>query len=112
MILSPGVYSGDFSAEKTLAYLDTALANDKPFFIGYSPLGPHTWADGNLPLTTDIKFQIPEGPPRAAYLFPTAELPRVETWNPDEPLGVSWVKTLPKLVSQVPSVLLTPEPHG
>lgn len=42
---------------------------------------------------------IPAAHPRHQRLFPVEQLPRTESFNPDEPQGVSWVKTLPKLVS-------------
>lgn len=47
----------------------------------------------------NIKMDIPAPHPRHANLFATEQLERKVSFNPDEPQGVSWVKTLPKLVS-------------
>lgn len=46
-----------------------------------------------------LYMDVPKWPERHAHLFPDAQVPRTESFNPDEPLGVSWVKTLPKLNS-------------
>lgn len=42
---------------------------------------------------------IPASAPRHATLFPTQQLPRTDSFNPDTASGVSWVKELPKAVS-------------
>ncbi len=42
-------------------------------------------------------MHIPAPHPPHATLIGTEQLPRSASWNPDEPHGVSWVRTLPKL---------------
>jgi len=37
-----GTYSTDIVGQKSLAHLDTALQNDRPFFVGIAPIGPHS----------------------------------------------------------------------
>lgn len=64
----------------------------------------------DIPLTTGIPHnRLEEGPvtmhipsphPRHANLFASEQVPRSASFNPDEPHGVSWVRTLPKLVSR------------
>jgi N-acetylglucosamine-6-sulfatase len=115
-----GEYSTDLVKDKALDYLDTALDEDRPFFLGIAPIACHScklnrplggtrWTIAD-PLTQPglskidtklehIQADIPASHPRHARLFPTEHLPRTESWNPEEPQGVSWVRTLPRLVS-------------
>jgi hypothetical protein len=119
-----GEYSTDLVKEKALDYLDTALDEDRPFFLGIAPIACHSCKRTQLngpkgytgrPLTQltpsglskidtkleHIQADIPASHPRHARLFPTEQLPRTESWNPEEPQGVSWVRTLPRLVSDM-----------
>lgn len=47
-------------------------------------------------------MDIPASAPRHADRFSKEKIPRTESFNPDEPGGVSWVKHLPKAVSTSP----------
>ncbi|KAK4688406.1 hypothetical protein P7C73_g1707, partial [Tremellales sp. Uapishka_1] len=90
-----GEYSTDLVKAKALDYLETALHENRPFFVGIAPIACHSWmthADGGK-----IQADIPAAHPRHARLFPTEQLPRSESFNPDKPSGVSWVRKLPKL---------------
>jgi N-acetylglucosamine-6-sulfatase len=106
-----GEYSTDLVKDKALDYLDTALDEDRPFFLGIAPIACHScklnrplggtrWTIAD-PLTQPglSKIDTKLEHPRHARLFPTEQLPRTESWNPEEPQGVSWVRTLPRLVS-------------
>lgn len=44
-----------------------------------------------------MTMHIPATHPRHANLFPSEQVARSASFNPDEPHGVSWVRTLPKL---------------
>ncbi|KLT43955.1 putative arylsulfatase precursor [Cutaneotrichosporon oleaginosum] len=93
-----GSYSTDLVGEKSLRHLDTALAADEPFFIGIAPIGPHSYMDSSKrESSARLYMDTPEWPERHAHMFMDAKVPRTENFNPDEPMGVSWVKTLPKL---------------
>lgn len=55
--------------------------------------------DEKMDNNTKMQSHIPPGHPRHATLFSTEQLPRTVSWNPDYTTGVSWVRNLPKLVS-------------
>jgi arylsulfatase A-like enzyme len=98
----PGEYSTDLVRDKSVAYLDDALASDEPFFLGIAPIASHSWIDSTKlkmddPTHHNIRMNIPASHPRHANMFADVQAPRPESWNPDEPQGVSWVRTLPKL---------------
>lgn len=102
MTVHRGEYSTDLVRDKSLAYLDEALGNDIPFFLGIAPIASHSWIDStSLPEVLDpgarIRMDIPAAHPRHANLFAGTQLPRSPSFNPDEAHGVSWVRTLPKL---------------
>ena len=114
-----GQYSTDVLAGKAYAFLDDALAEDKPFFITLAPNAPHsnvkfqeTFFDGNI-----SDHSIVTSPPipaeRHRHLFKGAKIPRTLNFNPDkvskhlsrshsrwltklQASGVSWVSHLPQ----------------
>ncbi|TXT08809.1 hypothetical protein VHUM_02937 [Vanrija humicola] len=93
-------YSTDILARKSIDYLKRALEFDRPFMLTIAPIAPHSWIDSKrLGGGKDFSrgFNIPASAPRHANLFATERAPRHESWNPDEPHGVSWVRQLPKL---------------
>ncbi|GMK57933.1 hypothetical protein CspeluHIS016_0407670 [Cutaneotrichosporon spelunceum] len=93
-------YSNDIVAQKGLAHLDSALASSRPFFVGIAPIGPHSYMNSSLRKSSArLYMDTPLWPIRHNHMFNDAQLPRTESFNPDEPMGVSWVKTLPKLNS-------------
>lgn len=89
-------------SEKALGLLDEAVEGQKPFFLGVAPVAPHaniwapSFAEGKHTDIRDVVFSVPE--PEAKYegLFKDAKVPRTDNFNPDEPSGASWIKTLPK----------------
>ncbi|KAJ9125075.1 hypothetical protein QFC22_000028 [Naganishia vaughanmartiniae] len=97
-IIHPNTYSTDLVKEKALDYLEEASQSDQPFFLTVAPIGPHSWisSDGREPDINHIHMEIPAAAPRHATLFPTEQIPRTESFNPDRAGGVSWVKHLPK----------------
>lgn len=85
-----GQYSTDVVAAKGLAFLDDALATDKPFFLTFAPTAPHSRVDSN-------GGQHPPVPAaRHAGLFNDSIIPRNANFNPDVPSGASWIATLPQ----------------
>ncbi|KAL1405899.1 hypothetical protein Q8F55_007579 [Vanrija albida] len=93
-------YSTDILARKSIDYLKRALEFDRPFFLTIAPIAPHSWIDSkrlSSNATFAPGFNIPASAPRHANLFASEQAPRHESWNPDEPHGVSWVRQLPKL---------------
>lgn len=91
-----GHHSNDVLNEKTIGFLDNALAVDKPFFLVAAPIAPHSnidavgWQSGSTVMTEPIPLD------RHKELFPDEAVPRTPNFNPDTPTGASWVKTLAK----------------
>lgn len=104
-----GQYSTDVMAGKALGFLDEAANARKrtkqPFFIGISPIAPHSNIDPKLVSRPDGKTRAVKGfeatPPipaqRHAHLFPDAVVPRSANFNPDRPSGASWIFKQPKM---------------
>ncbi|KAI1848573.1 hypothetical protein JX265_011573 [Neoarthrinium moseri] len=86
----PGQYSTDLVAERSVEFLDSAIANGKPFFIGVAPIGPHSE-------TIQGKFNPAVPADRHKDLFPGLKVPRAANFNPDKASGGGWIKTLAKL---------------
>lgn len=99
-----GQYSTDIITEKALDYLDEALLEDSPFFVGIAPIGPHSHVPSERKPGAPM-MHIPASHPRHSLLFQTEQYPRDESWNPDQAMGVSWVKDLPKLNATVEAYL-------
>jgi arylsulfatase A-like enzyme len=95
-----GEHTLELLAEKAYGFLDDAVKEEKPFFLTIAPVAPHS----------NVAFNVAEGPiddliaefsppiplERHAHLFKDAKVPRTENFNPKEPSGVNWVKTLPR----------------
>lgn len=95
-----GEHTLELLAKKAYDFLDDAAKEDKPFFLTIAPVAPHS----------NVKFNIAEGPieeliaefsppiplERHAHLFKDAKVPRTENFNPEEPSGVNWVRSLPR----------------
>ncbi|TDZ24828.1 Arylsulfatase [Colletotrichum orbiculare MAFF 240422] len=97
-----GEYSTGVLAGKALGFLDDAVAEDKPFFLGIALIAPHS----NVPSNT-VDEGVPDGkragfatPPipaaRHAHLFPDVVVPRTENFNPDKESGANWVREQPR----------------
>ncbi|KAK7752482.1 hypothetical protein SLS62_005635 [Diatrype stigma] len=105
-----GEYSVDVLAQKTYDFLDDAVSSDRPFFLVASPVAPHGNVEGNLNAVGDlremksapggIRFGAPVAAERHQDLFKDAKIPRTDNFNPDEPSGASWVRTLSKLTQE------------
>lgn len=102
-----GEYSVDVLAQKTYDFLDDAVSSERPFFLVASPVAPHGNVEGNLNAMGDLRetnsapggvhFGAPVAADRHQDLFNDAKIPRTENFNPDEPSGASWIRTLSKL---------------
>ena len=90
-----GQYSTDVLAGKAYAFLDEALAAEKPFFITLAPVAPHSnikfqeiTLNGNI-----FEYPIAASPPipaeRHKDLFKDAFVPRTPNFNPDKVSHVS-----------------------
>ena len=103
-----GEYSVDVLAKKTYDFLDEAVKSGKPFFLGVAPVAPHgnvqavpetaraedVW--GTASSAPKVHFSAPVAAERHKDLFSDARVPRTENFNPDEPSGANWIRTLPK----------------
>ncbi|KAI0018525.1 arylsulfatase precursor [Xylariomycetidae sp. FL0641] len=84
-----GEYSTDLVNERTMEYMDDALSQDAPFFIGVAPIGPHADATGG-------GFSAPIPADRHKDMYPDLKVPRTANFNPDLPSGGGWMSQLPK----------------
>ncbi|KAK6062553.1 Arylsulfatase 3 [Seiridium cupressi] len=97
-----GRHSVEVLTEKALGLLDEAAIAKRPFFLGVAPVAPHAniWAPsfvhGNHTDIRDVVFSVPVPEKKYEGLFKGIKVPRTENFNPDEPSGASWIKTLPK----------------
>lgn len=88
-VIFPNTYSTDLIQNRTLGFIDQAVAQDKPFFLGVAPIAPHS----NL---VDV-FTPPVPADRYKGLFPNATVPRSANFNPKDPSGAAWVTDLKRL---------------
>jgi N-acetylglucosamine-6-sulfatase len=72
----PGNYSTDIVAERSVEYLDIAIAAGKPFFLGVAPIGPHSE-------TINGQFNPAVPANRHKDLYPGLKVPRTSSFNPD-----------------------------
>lgn len=101
-----GEYSVDVLAEKTYGFLDDAVSSGQPFFLGVAPVAPHgnVQADfsamgdlwGTNSAAPSVHFSAPVAADRHKHLFNDAKVPRTDNFNPDEPSGANWIRTLAK----------------
>ncbi|KAL5333997.1 alkaline-phosphatase-like protein [Aspergillus crustosus] len=92
-----GKHTVEVITEKALGFLDDGLAGDRPFFLTVAPVAPHSNVDLHA-LDHESPTVMTEPIPldRHKSLFEDVIIPRTDNFNPDEPSGASWVKTLPK----------------
>ncbi|KAJ3547397.1 hypothetical protein NM208_g1529 [Fusarium decemcellulare] len=97
-----GKYSTDLVAEKSLGFLEDAIAATKPFFLTIAPIAPHVEVNVTIDVL-GLSYTLSNGPPvpaeRHLGLFSNVQVPRTQNFNPDAPSGVSWIADLPKLNS-------------
>jgi arylsulfatase A-like enzyme len=107
-----GQHTMDVLAYKALGFLDDAVKDDKPFFLGVAPVAPHSnvvfrdgWDDWDDPQDVPIADVVNITPPipatRHAKLFQGLKVPRTPNFNPDKPSGVHWVSKLEKLTDEI-----------
>lgn len=89
-----GQYSPDVVAEKAYDFLDEAVVQAKPFFLGIAPIAPHSDVQAGV---RPAVMSAPAYAKRHAHLFKDYKIPRTANFNPDKPSGVGWVSKLPKL---------------
>ncbi|KAL4783611.1 alkaline-phosphatase-like protein [Aspergillus varians] len=81
-------------AEKALGFLEDGLNGDRPFFLTVAPVAPHS----NVELSSPEEVVMTEPVPldRHKSLFKDVRVPRTAHFNPDEPSGVNWIRSLPQ----------------
>ena len=86
-----GKYSPDFTAETAYEFLDLALEDEEnPFFITIAPIAPHCEGIG-------AEADPPQSADRHKHLYKDYKIPRTSNFNPDDPIGVSWVRNMEKM---------------
>ncbi|KAB8218769.1 alkaline-phosphatase-like protein [Aspergillus novoparasiticus] len=95
-----GQYSTDVIKNKSLGFLDEALANpDRPWMLTIAPNAPHS--NGSQDAVTGATwFGEPEYAPRHAQLFKDYKIPRDESFNKIIDGAVGWVADLPTLTEE------------
>ncbi|KAH6659994.1 arylsulfatase precursor [Truncatella angustata] len=89
----PGSYSTDVVANTALEFLDIAAAQDTPFFVGVTPIGPHAEMKPSL----SGEFLLPTPADRHANLFQNISAPRTPSFNKLRSGGASYLASLPEL---------------
>lgn len=95
-------HSVDVLADKALNLLDQAAGSSMPFFLGIAPVAPHaniwspSYKHGNHSDIGDVVFSPPVPAKRHSHLFKGVTVPRTANFNPDQPSGASWIRTLPQ----------------
>ncbi|KPM43228.1 Arylsulfatase [Neonectria ditissima] len=92
----PGEYSTDLIAEKAYGFLDEAVKDRKPFFLGIAPPACHSNVEMEGEGKAGLRFTAPIPAKRHQDLFKNAHVPRTRNFNPDQPSGASWIKYLPR----------------
>ncbi|KAF2008124.1 arylsulfatase-like protein [Amniculicola lignicola CBS 123094] len=95
-----GQHTIDILSEKAYGFLEDAIKEDAPFFLGIAPVAPHSNVafeklDGPIEDPAAV-FSPPIPAKRHEHLFKDVKVPRTENFNPDTPSGVNWIKELPK----------------
>ncbi|KAL7625776.1 hypothetical protein AAE478_004999 [Parahypoxylon ruwenzoriense] len=103
-----GQYGTDVLAEKAYGLLDEGIngleADGKPFFLAVAPIAPHAnvkfLPSSSLVSASDggsfVLFTEPVPAERHKHLFQDAKVPRTANFNPDQPSGANWIRTLPQ----------------
>ncbi|CAK7213426.1 hypothetical protein SBRCBS47491_001792 [Sporothrix bragantina] len=88
-----GQYSPDVTAEKAYGFLEEATQHDEPWFLTIAPIAPH----GDMRQALPFRADMPRYHPRHAHLFKNYKIPRTKNFNPEKPVGVGWIRDLPRL---------------
>ncbi|OAQ93745.1 arylsulfatase [Purpureocillium lilacinum] len=91
---NPGKYSTDLVSDRAVEFLGNAIDAQKPFFLGVTPIGPHS--ETVLGEAGGTKFLAPIPADRHKDLFSCVKVPRGGNFNPDQPGAVSFFD-IPKL---------------
>lgn len=88
-------HTSDLITSKAQGLLDQAITSGKPFFLGVAPIAPHS----NIPADRHAGLPHMTEPipaERHAHLFQDVRVPRTANFNPEEPSGANWVRSLPR----------------
>ncbi|KAH0095274.1 Arylsulphatase, partial [Aureobasidium melanogenum] len=86
-----GEYVTDVLAQKAYGLLDEAVDAKRPFFLMIAPSAPHADIQNN---SGSLTFDAPVSAPRHADLFNDLKVPRTVNFNPKEPSGANWIRSL------------------
>lgn len=86
----PGENAIDVTSRNALEMLNTAVNEEKPFFLTVAPAVPHI---GHKTTTGQPFFPVPQH--KWADAFQNETVPRRPNWNPTRPSGASWLLDLP-----------------
>lgn len=86
-----GEYVTDVLAQKAYGLLDEAVNAKKPFFLMIAPSAPHADIQNN---SGSLTFDAPVSAPRHANLFKDVKVPRTANFNPEQPSGANWIRSL------------------
>jgi arylsulfatase A-like enzyme len=92
-----GEYSTDVLASKAYGLLDDAAATKKPFFLAIAPNAPHSnvaWTGDGTLNGSGYSFSAPVSAERHKHLFKDVKVPRTTNFNPENPSGVNWIRSL------------------
>ncbi|KAJ5619462.1 arylsulfatase [Penicillium lagena] len=92
-----GEYTTDVLAQKANRLLDEAVDAQNPFFLTIAPIAPHSnvFMDGTgLDDNPVFSFSAPISAKRHEHLFKDVQVPRTPSFNPEQPSGANWIKTL------------------
>ncbi|KAF4508829.1 hypothetical protein G6O67_005161 [Ophiocordyceps sinensis] len=99
---NPGRYSTDLIAERSVEFLDDAVAGGRPFFLIVNPMAPHA----ETIFHAETVFQrggVQHNPPvpaeRHEHLFADAQVPRTPSFNPIVPASVKYLNNLEMLTA-------------
>jgi arylsulfatase A-like enzyme len=92
-----GQYSTDVLAQKAYRLLDEGVEAQKPFFLTIAPIAPHcnVFMNGTgLDESPIFSFSAPIPAARHEHLFENIQVPRTPSFNPEQPSGANWIKSL------------------
>ena len=81
-----GQYSTDLIANRSVEFLGDAITADKPFFLGITPIGPHS---ETLLGKNGAEFRAPVPADRHKDLLSGVKVPRTPNFNP-EVVSMPW----------------------
>ncbi|KAI9155026.1 Arylsulfatase [Paramyrothecium foliicola] len=100
-----GEYSTDLIWEKAVGFLEEATAADRPFFISIAPVAPHSNMKArnieekhkpDQKANREPEIMLPKPAKRHEHLFPGAQVPRADNFNPKDLSGANWIKRQPR----------------